>query len=93
MFRSLWIIKKRAMLAFWFIVQLHRFMFQITMEEVKDWISQIVISNTEKMGLRKPPLVFSQFENAKQEKLELENRQRTDLTGRAIIVVYKTQLL
>ncbi len=36
------------------------FMFQMTSEEVHDWKSQIVISNTEKMGLRKPPLVFTE---------------------------------
>ena len=36
------------------------FMFQMTPEEVQDWKSQIVISNTEKMGLRKPPLVFTE---------------------------------
>ncbi len=35
------------------------FMFQMTFEEMQDWKSQIVISNTEKMGLRKPPLVFN----------------------------------
>jgi hypothetical protein len=28
--------------------------------EMKDWKSQIVISNSEKMGLRKPPLVFTE---------------------------------
>ena len=36
------------------------FMFQMTPEEIQDWKSQIVISNTEKMGLRKPPLVFTE---------------------------------
>ncbi len=36
------------------------FMFQMTTEEMQDWKSQIVISNTEKMGLRKPPLVFTE---------------------------------
>ena len=36
------------------------FMFQMTSKEVQDWKSQIVISNTEKMGLRKPPLVFTE---------------------------------
>ncbi len=29
-------------------------------EEMEDWKSQIVMSNKEKMGLRKPPLVFSE---------------------------------
>lgn len=36
------------------------FMFQLTTEEMQDWKSQIVISNSEKMGLRKPPLVFTE---------------------------------
>ena len=36
------------------------FMFQMTQEEMQDWKSQIVISNSEKMGLRKPPLVFTE---------------------------------
>ena len=32
------------------------FMFQMTKAEMEHWKSQIVISNSEKMGLRKPPL-------------------------------------
>jgi hypothetical protein len=36
------------------------FMFQMTPEEMQDWKSQFVISNSEKMGLRKPPLVFTE---------------------------------
>lgn len=36
------------------------FMFQMTKEEMEEWKSQIVISNIEKMGLRKPPLVFTE---------------------------------
>ena len=36
------------------------FMFQMTKEEMEGWKSQIVISNQEKMGLRKPPLVFTE---------------------------------
>ncbi|MCD4747337.1 MAG: ORF6N domain-containing protein [Bacteroidales bacterium] len=36
------------------------FMFQMTQGELKEWKSQIVISNSEKMGLRKPPLVFTE---------------------------------
>ncbi len=36
------------------------FMFKMTEKEMKDWKSQIVISNSEKMGLRKPPLVFTE---------------------------------
>jgi hypothetical protein len=62
------------------------FMFQMTPEEMHDWKSQIVISNAEKMGLRKPPSVFTEqgvailssvlnSEQAKQQ--ELEQTQRT----------------
>jgi hypothetical protein len=36
------------------------FMFQMTPEELKTWKSQIVISNSERMGLRKPPYVFTE---------------------------------
>lgn len=36
------------------------FMFQMTPEEMQDWKSQIVISNSEKMGLRKPPSAFTE---------------------------------
>ena len=36
------------------------FMFQMTKEELEDWKSQIVISNVEKMGIRKLPLVFTE---------------------------------
>jgi hypothetical protein len=36
------------------------FMFQMTREEMQEWRSQIVISNSEKMGLRKSPLVFTE---------------------------------
>lgn len=36
------------------------FMFQMTKEEMNDWKSQIVISNSERMGLRKLPLVFTE---------------------------------
>jgi hypothetical protein len=36
------------------------FMFQMSKEEMEDWKSHIVISNREKMGLRKPPLVFTE---------------------------------
>ena len=36
------------------------FMFQLSSEEAENWISQIVISNREKMGLRKMPLVFTE---------------------------------
>lgn len=36
------------------------FMFQLTKEETENWISQIVISNKEKMGIRKMPLVFTE---------------------------------
>jgi hypothetical protein len=36
------------------------FMFQMTREELEKWKSQIVISNVEKMGIRKLPLVFTE---------------------------------
>jgi len=36
------------------------FMFQLNEKEFEDWISQIVISNSEKMGLRKRPLAFTE---------------------------------
>lgn len=35
-------------------------MFQLTPEEIEIWKSQIVISNRVKMGLRKPPLAFTE---------------------------------
>ena len=42
-----------------------KFMFQLTKEDIENWISQIVISqivisNKEKMGLRKSPYVFTE---------------------------------
>jgi len=36
------------------------FMFQLTKEEMGNWMSQFVTSNREKMGLRKLPLVFTE---------------------------------
>jgi hypothetical protein len=36
------------------------FMFQLTPDEMKNWKSQIVISNKEKMGLRKRPYAFTE---------------------------------
>jgi len=36
------------------------FMFRLSLEEMKNWISQIVISNQKKMGIRKRPYVFTQ---------------------------------
>jgi len=36
------------------------FMFQTDQEEFTNWKSQIVISNKEKMGLRRPPFVFTE---------------------------------
>ncbi len=36
------------------------FMFQLTEDELKEWKSQIVTSNKEKMGLRKLPNVFTE---------------------------------
>ena len=35
------------------------FMFQMTKEDIEEWKSQIVISNSIKMGLRKPPYAFT----------------------------------
>lgn len=36
------------------------FMFQLNEKEMNDWKSQIVISNSIKMGLRKPPFAFTE---------------------------------
>lgn len=36
------------------------FMFQMTGDEFNEWKSQIVMSNADKMGLRRPPLVFTE---------------------------------
>ena len=36
------------------------FMFQMTNEELKAWKSQIVMSGSDRMGLRKPPYVFTE---------------------------------
>lgn len=36
------------------------FMFQMNEEEFKNWKSQFVISNADKMGLRRPPFVFTE---------------------------------
>ncbi len=36
------------------------FMYQMTKEEMENWKSQIAISNKVKMGLRKPPLAFTE---------------------------------
>jgi hypothetical protein len=35
-------------------------MFQLTKEELNDWMSQIAISNKEKMGIRKMPFAFNE---------------------------------
>ena len=37
------------------------FMFQMNKEDIEEWKSQIVISNSIKMGLRKPPYAFTQL--------------------------------
>ena len=37
------------------------FMFQLTTLELQNWISQIVTSNSDKMGLRKLPLAFTEL--------------------------------
>ena len=36
------------------------FMFQLTSQELSDWKSQNVISNKERMGMRKLPNVFTE---------------------------------
>lgn len=36
------------------------FMFRLTMEEMKNWRSQFVTSNREKMGVRRPPYAFTE---------------------------------
>jgi hypothetical protein len=36
------------------------FMFQMTKEEMEIWKSQIVMSDNDRMGLRKPPFVFTE---------------------------------
>ena len=36
------------------------FMFQLSQNEFENWKSQIVISNSEKMALRKPPFAFTE---------------------------------
>lgn len=36
------------------------FMFQLSSVELKNWISQIVISNSTRMGIRKRPYVFTE---------------------------------
>lgn len=36
------------------------FMFQLTVKEFENWKSQIVISNSERMSIRKVPLVFTE---------------------------------
>ncbi len=38
-----------------------QFMFQLSSEEFGNWKSQIVTSNSEKMGLRKLPYVFTEY--------------------------------
>ncbi|MCK4244570.1 MAG: ORF6N domain-containing protein [Candidatus Omnitrophica bacterium] len=35
-------------------------MFQLTKEEFENWKSQIAISNSEKMGLRRKPYAFTE---------------------------------
>ena len=38
----------------------HDFMIELTKEELENWMSQIATSNSIKMGLRKPPLCFTE---------------------------------
>ena len=35
-------------------------MFELSQEEFKNWRSQFVISNSDKMGLRYPPMAFTE---------------------------------
>lgn len=37
------------------------FMFQLSQEELENWRSQIAISNSDKMGLRRPPYAFTEL--------------------------------
>jgi len=37
------------------------FMFEMSTEEFREWRSQFVTSNTDKMGLRYPPFCFSEL--------------------------------
>lgn len=37
------------------------FMFQLTNEEMEIWKSQIVITNSVKMGIRRPPFAFTEL--------------------------------
>jgi len=62
------------------------FMFQMTRGEMQDWKSQIVISNSEKMGLRKPPLVFTEQGVAMLS--SVLNSQRAIMVNIAIIRVF-----
>jgi len=36
------------------------FMFEMTKDELKDWRSQFAMSNSEVMGMRRPPFVFTE---------------------------------
>ena len=40
------------------------FMFQLSKKEMENWISQIVISNKEKMGIRRKPCAFTEQASA-----------------------------
>jgi len=35
-------------------------MFEMTKDEMKDWMSQFATSNSELMGMRRPPFVFTE---------------------------------
>lgn len=37
------------------------FMFRMSKDEMRNWISQIVISNSDRMGLRRQPIVFTEL--------------------------------
>lgn len=38
----------------------HDFMFEMTKDELRDWMSQFATSNSEVMGMRRPPFVFTE---------------------------------
>lgn len=55
------------------------FMFQLTKEEVKDWRSQFVTSDADKMGLRYPPFAFTEQGIAMLSSVLNSDKGKTDL--------------
>ena len=77
------------------------FMFQMTSDELENWKSQIVISNKEKMGIRKPPLVFTEqgvamlssvLNSELQKLMDLENKGKDHSKKIKMIFEYLQQL-